>query len=80
MVFLGAVEQAESCSELCVQTLRAVPHDLEAAALRWSLRSEAGHDNVAPGPHDTLYLRHIAGAIPRVSQEVKYGSVVPDRT
>jgi hypothetical protein len=80
MIFAGAVEQAETCAKLGVQTLRAVPHDLEAAALRWSLWSEAGHDDVTPGAYDALCLRHIAGTIPCVGQEVKYGSVVPHGT
>lgn len=77
MVFPGAVEQAESSTELGVKTLRVVSHDLQAAALGRPIRPEARHDDVAPGAHDPLHLRHIAGTIPRVSEEVKHGAVMP---
>ncbi len=77
MVFPGAVKQAESCTELGVETLRAVPHDLQTAAPGRPIRSEAGHDDVAPGAHDPPYLRYITGPIPRVSEEVKNGPVMP---
>jgi hypothetical protein len=43
-----------------------------------ALRSEARHDNMTPRPHDTFRLRHIAGAIPMVGEEVKHCAVVPD--
>jgi hypothetical protein len=80
MVLPHAIQQSETRAKLGVHPLRRIPHELQAAAPRRSIRSEARHDNVAPGPHDTRYLCHITGTIPRVGQEVKYGSIVPDST
>jgi hypothetical protein len=78
MVLVRAFEQAESRAELGARTIGTVPHDLQTAASGWPLGSEARHDDVAAGAHDTLHLRHIPGTISRVREEVKYCSVVPD--
>jgi hypothetical protein len=74
------IQQAETRAKLGVQPSRRIPHDLQTATPCRPIRGEARDDNVAPGPHDTVYLRHITGTIARVSEEVKDGSVMPDGT
>jgi hypothetical protein len=43
------IDEFETRSELVVQRVGIVPNAIETAALRWSLGSEGGHDDVAAG-------------------------------
>jgi hypothetical protein len=77
MVLPLAVEQVESLTELGMETLWTVPHHLQPAAPGRPFRPEARHDDMAPGPYYALHLRYIAHTVPRVSKEVKDGTIVP---
>ena len=73
-----AADLPELVAELRMQLVGVVADDLEIAAPLWTLRTESGDEDVAPGFDRTSNRRHVPPALSLVAQEVEHGAVVPE--
>ena len=65
MVLPYTIQQSEARAKLGVHPLGRIPHDLQAAAPRRSVRTKARNHGMPLRPHGRLGLSYVAGPVPQ---------------
>ncbi len=72
------LNQLERRSELCMQRVRGVANNREAAALGRPIRTECRHDDMSARANSTPDLFDIRRSLFHVCEKMENGTVVPD--
>src|SRR6185369_11807521 len=75
--FLDAIQQPKAHTELCVQRLSVVAHNLKPTAFRRSLRSKRANKHIPTRLHRAGHLANVGSTLPHCGKEMKYGAVMP---
>src|SRR4249920_2734159 len=79
MILAHAIEQMKTAAEFRVHGFGGVPHHFQATASLRAFRGETRDDHMTARSNRTTSLGHVGRPILRIDQEVKDGTIVPDR-